>query len=132
MKKKTPSKPVEKSEQRENWYTPELAEWFSGSRSIGDDNSRTFEIHEIAYETCGTSPIQVTGPLVATVTIAPEFGKEDAAAIARLMRGAPSLYQALKQVAPNALNDTDGLRDFNQALLAMFEAVNHYPYAMPQ
>ena len=47
------------------------------------------------------------------------------------MACAPSLYKALKQVAPNALNDEDGLLDFNEAVMAMFEAVDHYPYRMP-
>lgn len=112
-------------EQRENWYSPELARW-SECPEADKDDPRSFRI----YESSG-APYHKNTALLATVTIAPEFGPEDAKDIAQMMSCAPALFRALRTIAVNALDHIDGLQEFADALETLWMACGKYPYEWP-
>ena len=109
-------------EQRENWYTPELADWTPGC--VG---GRTFALHEFTG-----IPGNEVGPLVATIVVAPEYGGEDAKAIADLIAAAPALFRHVRHLATYAIDCLEGIDDFNAAVSTMFLAIGNYPYACPE
>ena len=113
--------PTEAFEQREQWHSPHLVDW----QHVGGEG-KSFHI----YEDTGDVPYD-KGPLVATVTVSPEFSQRDAAKIVRLMACAPKLFRALRAIGPHSLDHAEGAADFAAAVEAMMLAIGNYPYTMP-
>lgn len=112
--------------QREDWYHPEVSEWLYFAEVMSADG-KTLAI----YENSDDPKKQYRGALVATVTIAAEFGRKDAKNIANLMAAAPALFQHVRNLAGYAVEEAHGLDDFNAAVETMFLAIGHYPFEMP-
>ena len=113
-------------EQRENWYSPELATWASYGAPHSIVGTRTFTIHEDTG-----IPLKEKGALVATITVAPEYGLKDARKIADLMAAAPDLFRHLRIMATYGIDGVEGVEAFNAAVQAMFLAIGWYPYDVP-
>jgi hypothetical protein len=135
MKKKTARKgttaktaaPAQEIEQRENWYSPELAEWITctnGQKGV-DQKPNSFIIREETPDPFGC------GMQVATVDIPERFSKSDAEKIARLMAWAPQLWQCLRELAPCALA-FEHFEEFNEAVLCLWSSAERYPFEFPQ
>jgi hypothetical protein len=119
--------PAQAIEQRENWYSPELAEWVACSNGEeGVDRKRnSFIIREETPEPFGC------GMQVATVDIPARFSEADAAKIALLMTWAPQLWQHLRTLAPCAL-EFEHFEEFNEAVLCLWSSAERYPFEHPQ
>lgn len=115
----------ESYEQRENWYAPHLADWFSC-----EGEGRLFNIHEDTGDDL-TGDCPGVAKVIALITVSPEFSQRDAAKIVRLMACAPKLFRALRAIGPHSLDHAEGAADFAAAVEAMMLAIGNYPYTMP-
>jgi hypothetical protein len=111
-------------EQRENWYSPEVAEWVVCPNGHGIDRKpKSFIIREEA-----DGP--VLGMQIATVQISDRFSEVDAAKIARLMAWAPQLWQHLQAIA-NCAVEYEHFEEFNETVECLWASAERYPYEYP-
>jgi hypothetical protein len=123
MSKKTTKRNTKRnaaSNKENDYYSPELANWYPMAST--EDQPNTFTIRE-----------RLAGAVIVTITVNPRLSQDNANRIAHLLSCAPDLWQTLQEITPDLLMNQEYSKAFCTAIESLRNAtLSHaWPYEWP-